>query len=168
MPLLIELGSWQPTASCRKSDAGCLQCECVFCLEETARIRVAVFHRIGGCFMRKVAAVLGIIVTLVLAVIGFSGYSSGSYSMAFLDVELSRAGFLVLVLAFIAYDILPSKERLGRTKRWRQCGMLLRKKRGRRKNWRARPAQYRLRGFPAHWARRWACACSSTAWNRKC
>lgn len=66
--------------------------------------------------MRKFTAVLGIVVTLALAFIGFSGYSSGSYSMVFWGIELSRAGFLALILAFVAYDIFAIKGAFGKDK----------------------------------------------------
>jgi len=67
-------------------------------------------------YMRKFWAVLGVAVTVVIAVVGFSGYASGEYSMAWLGIELSQGGFFVLVLAFAVFDIFALKGAFGAEK----------------------------------------------------
>ena len=51
-------------------------------------------------------AILGIIFTIVLALIGLSQYSSGRGYMTFLGMELSPGGFAGLIGAFLVWDII--------------------------------------------------------------
>lgn len=66
--------------------------------------------------MKKTYAILGLIVTIIIAVIGFSGYSDGSRYMTWFGIELSQTGFLVLVLAFAVFDIFSLKSAFGADK----------------------------------------------------
>ena len=50
-------------------------------------------------------AILGIIFTILLAIVGISTYASGEGYMTFLGIELSPAGFAALIGAFLVYDI---------------------------------------------------------------
>ncbi len=54
----------------------------------------------------KTRAILSTLFTIVLAIIGFSQYSSGYGYMTFFGIELSRGVFFVLIGAFIVFDII--------------------------------------------------------------
>jgi len=54
----------------------------------------------------KTRAILSILITIVLAIIGFSGYSSGDSYMTFLGIRLSHGAFFALIGAFLIFDII--------------------------------------------------------------
>lgn len=56
-------------------------------------------------FGGKVRAILWTIITVIMALYGFGGYSSGNYYMTWLGIDLSRTGFTILILVFLAIDI---------------------------------------------------------------
>jgi len=66
--------------------------------------------RMGG-------AVLGVIVTLVIAFIGITTYSSGYGYMTFFGIELSPGVFALLIAAFIVWDIFAIRGALKTRKR---------------------------------------------------
>ena len=50
-------------------------------------------------------AIFGIVITVILAFVGISTYSSGRGYMTFLGIELSPGGFAALIGAFLVWDI---------------------------------------------------------------
>ena len=50
-------------------------------------------------------AILGIVITVILAIVGISTYSSGRGYMTFFGMELSPGGFAALIGAFLVWDI---------------------------------------------------------------
>ena len=50
-------------------------------------------------------AILGIVITVILAIVGMSTYSSGRGYMTFFGMELSPGGFAALIGAFLVWDI---------------------------------------------------------------
>ncbi len=50
-------------------------------------------------------AIFGIVITVILAFVGFSTYSSGRGYMTFFGIELSPGGFAALIGAFLVWDI---------------------------------------------------------------
>ena len=56
--------------------------------------------------MKKARVILGFGVTVLLAVIGFGAYSSGTHYMTWFGIKLSQTGFTVLIGIFLLLDIL--------------------------------------------------------------
>ncbi len=55
---------------------------------------------------KKFSAIVWCLLTVVIAMQGFSGYSSGEYVMEWLGIRLSKGGFTILILVFLVIDIL--------------------------------------------------------------
>lgn len=51
-------------------------------------------------------AILGIVITVFLAIWGISTYSSGRGYMTFFGIELSSGGFIALICAFLVWDVI--------------------------------------------------------------
>jgi hypothetical protein len=49
-------------------------------------------------------AILGIIITILIAIVGFTAYDEGN-TMEWFGIELSQGVFIVLVCAFLLFDI---------------------------------------------------------------
>lgn len=56
--------------------------------------------------MNKFRSIVWCIVTVILAMVGISGYSSGEYTMTFFGIHLSKGGFTVLIIVFLITDVL--------------------------------------------------------------
>lgn len=54
----------------------------------------------------KIGSILWTIITIILAIVGFSGYASGDRYMEWFGIRLSETGFTVLILVFLAIDIM--------------------------------------------------------------
>ncbi len=55
---------------------------------------------------RKFGAVVWTLITVVIAITGFRGYSSADYSMEWFGIDLSKGGFTILMLIFLVIDII--------------------------------------------------------------
>ena len=60
-------------------------------------------------------AIIGILITIGLAIWGFSTYSEGGY-MQWLGIKMSSGGFLALIGAFLVYDVIAIVS--ARKKKW--------------------------------------------------
>ena len=70
--------------------------------------------------MKKAWAIIGCIVTVVIALVGFSGYSAGTHYMTWMGIKLSQGGFIALICAFVLMDIISLKNAFGADKRAQQ------------------------------------------------
>ncbi|MDR2775312.1 MAG: hypothetical protein LBC19_11335 [Tannerella sp.] len=59
--------------------------------------------------MKKFQAIAWALFTVVIAIIGFSGYSAGTHYMTWFGIELSENGFILLIIAFAVSDIFVLK-----------------------------------------------------------
>jgi hypothetical protein len=59
-----------------------------------------------GYEMNKLRSIVWCLVTVILAMVGISGYSSGEYTMTFFGIHLSKGGFIVLIIVFLITDVL--------------------------------------------------------------
>lgn len=57
-------------------------------------------------FRGKASAIICTIITVLIGIVGFSGYASGERYMVWLGIKLSQTGFTVLVMVFLIIDIL--------------------------------------------------------------
>lgn len=55
---------------------------------------------------RKTSAIISILFTIFIAVIGLSAYLSGQSYMTFLGIELSQGAFIALIIGFILLDFI--------------------------------------------------------------
>lgn len=54
----------------------------------------------------KTRAILSVLFTIFIAIVGFSNYSSGSGYMTFFGIELSSGMFFLLIAVFVIFDII--------------------------------------------------------------
>jgi len=66
--------------------------------------------------MKKFQAILFTLVTVIIAIIGFSGYSDGSHYIEWFGIELSKNGFIILILVFAVIDFFTLKSAFGKDK----------------------------------------------------
>ena len=70
--------------------------------------------------MSKFTAILGVIATILIAVVGISTYSDGSGYMTWFGIELSQTGFYILIAAFAVFDFFAVKSAFGAQKKEEQ------------------------------------------------
>lgn len=63
--------------------------------------------------MAKFQAMLGVVVTIILAAVGFSGYAEGSHVMTWFGIELNQTGFFVLIAVFCVIDFFALRRAFG-------------------------------------------------------
>ena len=51
------------------------------------------------------SSIIGIVITVIIAIVGISTYSSGRGYMTFFGIKLSPGGFAALIGAFVVWDI---------------------------------------------------------------
>ena len=66
--------------------------------------------------MKKFQAILFTLVTVVIAIVGFSGYSDGSHYIEWFGIELSKNWFLIFILVFAVIDFFTLKSAFGKDK----------------------------------------------------
>ena len=71
--------------------------------------------------MAKTRAILGIIVTVLIAIVGFSTYSGGNGYMTWFGIKLSSGAFMALVAAFVVFDVFAVKNAFGAQKKEEQA-----------------------------------------------
>ena len=77
--------------------------------------------------MAKTRAILGIIVTVLIAIVGFSTYSGGNGYMTWFGIKLSSGAFMALVAAFVVFDVFAVKNAFGAQKKEEQAQTIARK-----------------------------------------
>lgn len=71
--------------------------------------------------MKKTWAILGCVVTVILAVVGFSTYADNSGYMTWFGIRLSQTAFTILILAFAVLDFFNVKSAFGAKKKEEQA-----------------------------------------------
>jgi len=66
--------------------------------------------------MKKFQAILWTLATIIIAIAGFAGYSDGSHYMTWFGIELSKNGFIGLILVFVVIDFFTLKNAFGKDK----------------------------------------------------
>jgi hypothetical protein len=66
--------------------------------------------------MKKIQAILWALCTIVIAITGLSAYNDGTHYMTWFGIELSKNGFLLLIVAFAISDIFVLKNAFGKDK----------------------------------------------------
>lgn len=66
--------------------------------------------------MKKTQAILTTLFTVLIAVVGFSGYSDGSHYISYFGIRLSQGAFMVLVAVFVAIDVFALKSAFSKDK----------------------------------------------------
>lgn len=65
----------------------------------------------------KLRAILGVIFTIIIAVIGISTYSSHDGVMTWFGIELSEPVFYILIAVFAVFDVIAVKNAFGAEKK---------------------------------------------------
>lgn len=65
--------------------------------------------------MAKFQAILGGVVTVILAAVGLSGYAEGSHVMTWFGIELNQTGFLILIAVFAVIDFFALRRAFGQS-----------------------------------------------------
>lgn len=66
--------------------------------------------------MKKTQAILTTLFTIVLTIVGFSGYSDGSLYISYFGIRLSQGAFMALVGVFVVIDIFTLKSAFKKDK----------------------------------------------------
>ena len=78
--------------------------------------------------MAKTRAILGIVATVLIAIVGISTYTSHDGYMTWFGIELSETAFYLLLAAFVVFDVFAVKAAFGAQKKEEQNQVAVRER----------------------------------------